>query len=55
LKGGVVVADFLQVGGLILLVVAAWLVWFPLGVFVAGVVLLGAGVLMDPKARLRRR
>lgn len=52
---GVVVAEILQVCGLILIVVAACLVWVPLGLFVAGVCLLGAGVLMDPRARLKSR
>jgi hypothetical protein len=46
-----VVAELLQLCGLILVVVAAALVWVPLGLFVAGCGLLGAGLLMDPRVR----
>ena len=45
------VAEILQVCGLILVVVAALIVWVPLGLFVAGGALLGAGLLMDPRVR----
>jgi hypothetical protein len=50
-----VVAEILQVAGLVLIVVAASLVWVPLGVFVAGAALLTFGLLMDPRVRLGRK
>lgn len=46
-----VAADVLQLLGLVLIVVAAFLLWVPLGWFAAGVTLVLAGLSVDPRVR----
>lgn len=46
-----VVADVLQLLGLMLLVVAGFVLWVPLGWLMAGVAVLLVGLSLDPRVR----
>ena len=49
-----IVADIIQLVGLVLVAVAAYLIWTPLGVLAAGALMILVGIVLDPRISRRK-